>query len=199
MRPQVTPNPIGIGPGGAPEGYMSVFFDVAQPFNFSNYQYWIIFNTSGNKLTPDTQPMNSNWAYSEGIEVAGNGGSAFARAVQFVKNPFNPHIPPAFLTIQTTPQQLQLNANSNGSGTEFNVIFQRSVFLGPLSSPAPSGNSVALQCVHDAGQRAKQSPVCRLDGRRRTESAAVRFAGAFKRSTNRSAREYCQRRDRQQS
>jgi hypothetical protein len=85
VRPQVTPNPIGIGPGGAPEGYMSVFLDVAQPFNFSNYQYWIIFNTSGNKLTPDTQPMNSKWAaYSEGIEVAGNGGSAFARVILFV-------------------------------------------------------------------------------------------------------------------
>ncbi|HEY3676981.1 MAG TPA: hypothetical protein VGK84_13420, partial [Candidatus Tumulicola sp.] len=46
---QVTPNPPGIGPGGAPVGYMSVFFDVAGPFNFSNYQYWIVFNTSGNQ------------------------------------------------------------------------------------------------------------------------------------------------------
>ena len=124
--------------GGAPEGYMSVFFDVAQPFNFSNYQYWIVFNTSGNGLTPGTQPFLNNWAaYSEAIEVAGNGGSAFARAVQFVKNPSNPHIPPAFLTLYTTPQQLQFNVNSNGSGTEFNVIFQRSIFLGPLASPAP--------------------------------------------------------------
>lgn len=135
---QVTPNPPGIGPGGAPEGYMSVFFDVSAQFNFSNYQYWIVFNTSGNGLTPGTQPFLNNWAaYSEAIEVAGNGGSAFARAVQFVKNPSNPHVPPAFLTLQTTPQQLQFNVNSNGSGTEFNVIFQRSIFLGPLASPAP--------------------------------------------------------------
>jgi hypothetical protein len=135
---QVTPNPVGIGPGGAPEGYMSVFFDVAQPFNFSTYQYWIVFNTSGNKLTPDTQPANSNWAaYSEGIEVEGNGGAAFARAVQFVKDPSKPHAVPAFVSLQPTPQQLQLNVNSNGSQTEFNVIFQRSIFLGPLSSPAP--------------------------------------------------------------
>jgi hypothetical protein len=135
---QVTPNPPGIGPGGAPEGFMSVFFDVSQPFNFSNYQYWIVFNTSGNGLTPGTQPFLNNWAaYSEAIEVAGNGGSAFARAVQFVKNPSNPHVPPAFLTLYTTPQQLQFNVNTNGSGTEFNVIFQRSIFLGPLASPQP--------------------------------------------------------------
>jgi hypothetical protein len=135
---QVTPNPPGIGPGGAPEGYMSVFFDVSGQFNFSNYQYWIVFNTSGNGLTPGTQPFLNNWAaYSEAIEVAGNGGSTFARAVQFVKNPTNPHIPPAFITLPTTPQQLQYNANSNGTGTEFNVIFQRSVFIGVQPSPSP--------------------------------------------------------------
>jgi hypothetical protein len=134
---QVTPNPPGIGPGGAPAGYMSVFFDVSQPFNFSNYQYWIVFNTSGNGLTPGTQPYLNNWAaYSAAIEVAGNGGSTFARAVQFVKNQ-NTHIPPAFITLPTTPQQLQYNANSNGSGTEFNVIFQRSVFIGVQPSPSP--------------------------------------------------------------
>ncbi|HEY1427963.1 MAG TPA: hypothetical protein VGF18_00185, partial [Candidatus Tumulicola sp.] len=136
---QVTPNPPGIGPGGAPEGYMSVFFDVSAPFNFSNYQYWIIFNTSGNGLTPDTQPFNNNWAaYSEGIEVTGTGGSTSASAWQFVKDTTNPHIPPHFQFLRTTPQQLQYNSNSNGSGTEFNVIFQRSIFLGiPRPSPSP--------------------------------------------------------------
>src|ERR1700744_5950913 len=67
---QVTPNPVGIGPGGAPEGYTSVFFDVAAPFNFSTYQYWIVFNTSGDGNTPGTQPFLNNWAgYSAGIEV----------------------------------------------------------------------------------------------------------------------------------
>jgi hypothetical protein len=33
---QVTPNPVGIGPGGASEGFMSVFVDTAAPFNFTN-------------------------------------------------------------------------------------------------------------------------------------------------------------------
>src|SRR5271170_7186225 len=33
---QVTPNPPGLGPGGAPPGYMSIIFDVAAPFNFSS-------------------------------------------------------------------------------------------------------------------------------------------------------------------
>ena len=117
---------------------MAVTFDVAQPFNFSNYQYWIVFNTSGNGLTPNTQPYNNNWAaYSEGIEITGNGGATSARAFQFVRNTQNPHITPSFQPLPTTPQQFQYNPNSNGTGTEFSVIFQRSVFIGVQPSPLP--------------------------------------------------------------
>jgi hypothetical protein len=135
---QVTPNPVGLGPGGAPEGFASVFFDVAQPFNFSSYQYWIIFDTTGDGQTPSTQPYNNNYAgYSDGIEVAGNGGSTFAQPIEFVKNS-NPHIPPYFQVLPFTPQNFIYNANSNGTGTEFNVIFRRSIFLGiPRPSPSP--------------------------------------------------------------
>jgi hypothetical protein len=125
---------------------MSVTFDVNAPFNFSNYQYWVVFNTSGNGLTPDTHPFQSNWAaYSSALEVAGVGGATFARAIQFVKNS-NPHIPPAFVPLITTPQQFQYNANSNGSGTEFSIIFQRSIFNsiaspGPGPTPTPFANN----------------------------------------------------------
>jgi len=45
---QVTPNPPGLGAGGAPPGYLVIKFDVAAPLNFSTYQYWIVFNTTGN-------------------------------------------------------------------------------------------------------------------------------------------------------
>jgi hypothetical protein len=57
---QVTPNPSNLGAGGAAPGFMSVRFDVAAPFNFSSYQYWIVFNTTNNGLTPDTRPFQSN-------------------------------------------------------------------------------------------------------------------------------------------
>src|ERR1700761_3206971 len=113
---QVTPNPIGIGPGGAPEGYSSVFFDVAAPFNFSNYQYWIVFNTSGDGNTPGTQPFLNNWAgYSAGIEVTGTGGSTSAAAYQFVPSLTDPHVPPHFELLHPTSRQLIYNPNSNGS------------------------------------------------------------------------------------
>ncbi|HEY1429859.1 MAG TPA: hypothetical protein VGF18_09820 [Candidatus Tumulicola sp.] len=135
---QVTPNPIGIGPGGASEGYTSVFFDVAAPFNFSNYQYWIVFNTSGDGSTPSTQPIVDNWAgYSAGIEVTGSGASTRAFAVQFIKEVSKPHAIPTFKVLPTNSLQLSYNVDSNGSNTEFNVIFQRAVFLGIVPSPAP--------------------------------------------------------------
>jgi hypothetical protein len=134
---QVTPNPAGIGPGGAPEGFMSAFLDVAAPFNFSQYQYWIVFNVSGNGLTPGVLPANNNWAaYSAAIEVTGTGGSTSARAVQFVKSTTNPHAVPAFETIPSVPgQSLIYIYNSNGSQTEFNVIFKRSLFRGIANDP----------------------------------------------------------------
>lgn len=68
---QVTPNPVGIGPGGTPQGFMSVFFDVSAPFNFSSYQYWIIFDTSGDGKTPSTQPFYDNYAGYSGGDRSG--------------------------------------------------------------------------------------------------------------------------------
>ena len=141
---QVTPNPPGFGAGGALPGQMAVFFDVAAPFNFGSYQYWIVFNTSGNGLTPGTQPFINNYAaYSSALEVAGNGGATYAKVGQFVKNS-NPHIPPQFVPLITTPQQFSYVANSNGTGTEFSIIFQRSIFtsiVSPAPSPSPLSNT----------------------------------------------------------
>lgn len=59
---QVTPNPPGLGPGGAPPGYIAIHYDVYSPFNFSNYQYMIVFNTSGTGVTPSTDTVQTNWA-----------------------------------------------------------------------------------------------------------------------------------------
>lgn len=122
---------------------MSVKFDVNGQFNFSSYQYWVVFNTTTNGLTPDTHPFQNNWAaYSSALEVAGVGGATFARAIQFVKNPSNPKIPPQFIAVGTTPQQFQYTANSNGTGTEFTILFQRSIF-NSIVSPAPSPTPIA--------------------------------------------------------
>lgn len=144
---QVTPNPPNLGAGGAAPGFMSVRFDVAAPFNFSSYQYWIVFNTTNNGLTPDTRPFQSNWAaYSSALEVFGLGGGTVAVPGQFLKN-INPHIPPHFQPFVNLPgQQFQYIVNSNGTGTEFTIVFQRSIFSpinqtpGPSPTPSPISN-----------------------------------------------------------
>jgi hypothetical protein len=137
---QVTPNPPGLGPGGAPPGYMAVFFDTEAPFNFSNYQYMIVLNTTGSGQTPSTDTLQTNWAgYSFALIARGNGVSSYAVPVEFRRSTNNPHIPPALLTLGTTPQQFSYNLNANGSGTEFSILVQRSVFTGaPTPSPSPS-------------------------------------------------------------
>ncbi|MBV8654527.1 MAG: hypothetical protein JO160_00685 [Candidatus Eremiobacteraeota bacterium] len=143
---QVTPNPPGLGAGGANPGFMTVKFDVNAPFDFSSYQYWIVFNTSGNGLSPDTQPARNNYAaFSDAIQVAGAGGATFAKPYQFIKNPTNPAIPPTLQALIVSPLQLQYIANSNGTGTEFSVTFQRAIFRNiatptPGPTPTPKGS-----------------------------------------------------------
>lgn len=139
---QVTPNPPGLGPGGAPPGFLAVFFDTAAPFNFSNYQYLIVLNTTGSGVTPSTDTLQTNWAgYSFAMVARGNGVSSYAEPVQFVRNNNNPHIPPAWLPLGTTPQQFSYNLNANGTGSEFSILAQRSIFKGiPSPSPSPTGS-----------------------------------------------------------
>ncbi|HEY6325796.1 MAG TPA: hypothetical protein VIW73_04670 [Candidatus Cybelea sp.] len=134
---QVTPNPPGLGAGGAPPGYLAIHFDVSAPFNFSNYRYMVVFNTTGNGFTPSTDTLQTNWrGYSFAAVALGNGIASSAEAVQFVPNK-NPHIPPNWLTLGTTPNQFSYNLNSNGTGTEFSILALKSIFKG-IASPSPS-------------------------------------------------------------
>jgi hypothetical protein len=139
---QVTPNPPGLGAGGAPPGFMVVKFDVNGPFNFSAYQYWVVFNTTNNGLTPLTNPGQNNFAaFSDGVEVGGANGGTFATAFQWIKNPTNPAIPPHLQALFPTQAQIQYVPNSNGTGTEFTVTFQRQIFrnlVTPTPGPTPT-------------------------------------------------------------
>ncbi len=136
---QVTPDPPGLGAGGAPVGFLAIHFDVEAPFNFSNYRYMVVFNTTNSGVTPSTDTFQTNWAgYSFAIVAQGTGIATSAEAVQFVQNQ-NPHVPPNWLQLGTTPQQLIYNLDSNGTGTEFSVIAQKTIFQGaPSPSPEPT-------------------------------------------------------------
>jgi hypothetical protein len=136
---QVTPNPPGLGSGGAPPGDVAIHYDVESPLNFATYQYMIVFNTTGTNVTPSTDTVQTNWAgYSFALIALGVGGTSSAEAGQYIPSQ-NPHAPPGFLKLITTPNQLSYNPNSNGQGTEFSMIVQKTVIRG-YASPSPSAS-----------------------------------------------------------
>jgi hypothetical protein len=137
---QITPNPPALGAGGAPPGYMALFFNTSGPLNFSSYRYMLVFNTTGNGITPSTDTQQTNWAgYSFGLIALGNGISSSAEFGEFVASK-NPHNPPAWLPLYPTPQQFSYNLDSNGSQTQFSLLVQKRIFAG-IASPSPTPSS----------------------------------------------------------
>jgi hypothetical protein len=134
---QVTPNPPGLGPGGAPPGYLVFYFNTLATFNFSSYQYMFVVNTTGSGVTPSTDTVQTNWAgYSFALVARGNGVSSYAQFVQLVP-PKAGKGPPGWVPLGTAPKLFSYNLNSNGSGTQFSLLVNRSVFAG-IASPSPS-------------------------------------------------------------
>ncbi|MGA8100126.1 MAG: hypothetical protein WB810_15830 [Candidatus Cybelea sp.] len=139
---QVTPNPAGLGAGGAPPGFMAVIFDVQAAFNFQQYQYMVVLNTSGNGVTPSTDTLQTNWnGYNFAMVALGNGATTFAEPVAFLRNS-NPHITPAWLRLGSTPQTFSYNLNNNGVGTEFSILARTGIFATAAPSPSASPSNV---------------------------------------------------------
>jgi hypothetical protein len=158
---QVTPNPPGLGPGGTPQGYLAIFFSTQAAFNFSNYQYMVVLNTSGSRVTPSTDTVQTNWAgYVFDLVATGNGFASSAKPY-YLTHGANPHQPPSWYPLGTTPQTFSYNLNNNGTGTEFSILMQRRVLdYNPSPSPSPSAtpsnvwtfNAFVTQGVQPGGQ-----------------------------------------------
>jgi hypothetical protein len=140
---QVTPNREGSNVSNLNSGFMSCKFDVNGPFNFQSYNYAMVFNTSGTTITPVALGSNNAYAgYSFAIIVGNTSGGVQANAYQFVRPNNNQNTAPIVVQLVTTPGQLQLYTNTNGQGTEFTVIFQRSIVNG-ITTPSPSPGTTA--------------------------------------------------------
>jgi hypothetical protein len=123
---------------------MSVKFTVQSPFNFSTYDYIIVFNTTGNGLTPlPNGGAQANYtSFSDAIVVSGNaGGGVTAVPVQFVRST-GTSLPPAVYALVVPPQNYNFSANSNSLGTQFQFSFRRAVF-NQLITPTPSSSPTA--------------------------------------------------------
>ena len=130
---------------------MLIRFRVQAPFDFTNYTYAVIFNTSGTGGTPyaNTQFQGGFLNYSFGWFVGGALGS-----VQSPPILLQYYLPPGSTTNVGTqqivvPLQLAtLTLNSNGQNTEFTLLFSRTLLdrppIGqPTPSPAPTASGTA--------------------------------------------------------
>ncbi|MGH7736864.1 MAG: hypothetical protein ACREMP_03175 [Candidatus Tyrphobacter sp.] len=138
--------------GGLQAGFMTVRFTVAAPFAFSTYDYIIVFNTTGNGITPlPNVGAQDNYAgFSDAIVVSGNtSGAVAAVPVQYVSN--GTTLPPTVYPLTVPAQDIIFNVNSNGGGTQFEVQFPRSIFSSlvspsPGASPIPSSKTWLANC-----------------------------------------------------
>lgn len=157
---QVTPSPSEVN--GLPKGYMSVKFNVQSAFNFQSDSYVIVFNTanasSSNTVTPVAAAVQTGFAgYSLAIVVGGSGGAATAQAFSYFR-PSNTSQLPVLYPINATPQQLQFLQNSNGTGSQFQVIFDRIIAsfnanatATPSASPSASASASPTASPSAAG------------------------------------------------
>jgi hypothetical protein len=146
-------------------GFMRLTFRVAGRLDFSKYQYGVTFNTTGSALTPEFG-KNADWkAFSATIRSVNGSGAPAVEVIQYIRNPNDPHQPPAELPEAVTPSQLQFGA---GSST-FSVTFQRSI-AGDGSQPAANWrfnatSMTASRIVDTMGRCAScfKSPVLAVD------------------------------------
>ncbi len=126
--------------GGLPSGWMVVRFTVAAVLDFQTYDYIVIFNTTGNGITPlPNGGAQANYAgFSDAFIVSGNAsGAVNAVPVQFISSSNAPGAVPAVYPLTVAPQDITFNANYNGLQTEFQIEFNRAIFSNLLSTATP--------------------------------------------------------------
>ncbi|MHB8153709.1 MAG: hypothetical protein ACYDG3_11730, partial [Bacillati bacterium] len=142
---QVTPNPTsggGSNGSGLNPGFMQLKFTIAAPFNFQAVRYVIVFNTSGAGTTPYANGNQTNYQNYSFAFIVGGSGATVAQPilVQYLRQSSGSLVQPVQLPY--APQQVIFSPNSNGLGTQFSIIFDRTLLYG-IATPAPSPTSSA--------------------------------------------------------
>ncbi|PZR59686.1 MAG: hypothetical protein DLM50_00825 [Candidatus Meridianibacter frigidus] len=142
---QVTPDRAGGGIGGLLPGHMLIKYRIAPGagMDFAHIRYLIVLNTSGNGGSPFANGFNTGFAnYSFIFAVGGNqAGFTQVQLFQLIPQPNGQGVPSQRL-VPFSPQQVQLQPNSNGQNTEFTLNFDRTLMFGiPTGTPPPAGNT----------------------------------------------------------
>jgi hypothetical protein len=133
----VTVPKTGTNGGLVPSGDMLVRYRVLGTLDFVNLRYLVVFNTSGNGLTPYANSLNTSFLNFSFILIFGGsqvGGASFGllQVIPIASGGFQT------VVLQPAPQFVtSFNANSSGQGNEFTFTFNR-LLLTPLQSTSPS-------------------------------------------------------------
>jgi hypothetical protein len=143
----VTVPKTGANGGLVPAGNMFIRFRVEGTLDFTNLHYLVVFNTTGNGLTPYAAPNLQQYAnYSFILVFGGTAAAGAAYTLLYIVNSgttagfqaVSIGINPAFVT--------SFNPNSSGTGNEFTFSFNRNLLTPlvstsptPVASPTPAG------------------------------------------------------------
>lgn len=132
---QVTPDRT-TTPSGLASGFMQVKFTTAQPLDFTNVRYVIMFNTTATGGMPYANGYLNNYAnYSFAIVVGGNGTASNVQVIQYVTQQGSGTAPFPTPVIYSS-LQLQF---TQPAANQFVVTFDRRLFNGVAPTPTPAG------------------------------------------------------------
>jgi hypothetical protein len=150
---------------------MLIRFRVAGPLDFTNVQYLMVFNTTGNGVEPLPQALTTGFAnYSFAFVVGGNQYTSEPLLFQYYLAPGTASGIQTF-RITIPPQLINYVPNSGGNpsgGGEFTINFDRSLLYGvnPAGSPTPNASTTptpAVTATPVAGATATPVPVATLN------------------------------------
>jgi hypothetical protein len=162
---QITPDSaLGVNGNGIVSGTMQITFRTVGPLDFNNVGYWIVFNTSGNQLTPYPQftlnPQNYSYALVVGAAQGGVFGvqSAIPELIQYylVSGAGSPLHGVVIQSISST--QLRSVLPGNGTANQFTVTFDRSIFNQAPPTQACTTGTVTPSPLPGATAGASASP-----------------------------------------
>ena len=134
---QVTPSPT----FGALGGTLQIKFSVADSFDFTQFNYWMVFNTSGIGGEPYAPSLrqgnfkNFSYAFIVGA-ITGGQNTVLPVLWQFYFIPATGQI--SHQQFNVNPGTTNLELNTDGTDTQFTLIFPRSqLALPPPTAPTP--------------------------------------------------------------
>jgi hypothetical protein len=144
---QVTPSPTF---NNNLAGTIQIKFRTVGPLDFTQFNYWIVFNTSGQggePYAPALQQCNAkNFSYVFVVGAStGGAGTVLPVLLQFYTIP---GVCARTQPFNVNPSLTSLQPNSNGQGTEFTLTFARSQLAlppptQPTGTPSPSSSPSA--------------------------------------------------------